>query len=96
MDDTHQALISEGVINAAYEEPEGPEVLKAKLQNKVCKQYQRPDHQKLQIQERTGKKGKIIGHCLIVGTFQMCILDHYKSKHTWSMELDYVLWGYKI
>lgn len=50
---THQALVSEGVVNTANEKPERPEVLEAELQHKVCQQHQRPDHQKLQVQERT-------------------------------------------
>lgn len=55
---THQALVSEGVVNTANEEPERPKVLKAEVQDKVCQQHQRPDHQKLQVQERTETKKK--------------------------------------
>lgn len=55
--DAHQALISEGVIYAPDEEPEGPEVLKPELQHKIGQQYQRPNHQELQIQEGAETQG---------------------------------------
>lgn len=35
---THQALVSEGVVDTSDEEPEGPEVLEPELQHKVGQQ----------------------------------------------------------
>lgn len=37
---THQTLIAEGVVHTAKKEPEGPQILKAKLEEKVCRQHQ--------------------------------------------------------
>lgn len=56
---THQSLVSEGVVYAPDEEPEGPQVLKPELQHKVCQQHQRPHHQELQVQEGTREKAGI-------------------------------------
>lgn len=55
---THQALVSEGIVNAPDEEPEGPQVLKPELQHKICQQHQGPHHQELQVQEGAGGKEK--------------------------------------
>lgn len=33
---THQPLVSEGVIHTSDEQPEGPQVLKPELEHKVC------------------------------------------------------------
>ncbi len=76
---THQALVSEGVVNTTNEEPERPEVLKAELQHKVCQQHQSPDHQKLQVQERTETKRKwCYSHPIIQSSIQLWI-----RPHTW-------------
>lgn len=48
---THQPLVSKGVVHTPDEEPEWPEVLKPKIQYKVCQEHQCPHHQKLQVQE---------------------------------------------
>ena len=53
---TNQSLVFERVINTAHEKPEGPQVLKAKLQKKVCHEYKAPHQQKFQIQECTVSK----------------------------------------
>lgn len=56
--DAHQALISERVIHAPDEEPEGPEVLEPELQHKISQQHQCPNHQELQIQEGAETRGQ--------------------------------------
>lgn len=49
---TYQSLVLERVVNAAHQEPEGPQVLEPKLQNEVCQQDQRPHRQELEVHER--------------------------------------------
>ena len=52
---THQTLVSEGVVDAPDEQPEGPQVLKPELEHKVRQQHQSPHHQELQVEEGTGR-----------------------------------------
>lgn len=85
---THQALVSEGVVNAPDEEPEGPQVFKPELQHKICQQHQGPHHQELQVQERAegGKeKGnfksgfptdKLVSFFFLIKIFRIKIKDN--------------------
>lgn len=44
---THQSLISKGIVNAPDEKPKRPQVLEPKLQYKIGQQNQRPNNQEL-------------------------------------------------
>ena len=48
---TYQSLVLKGVVDTAEKEPEGPEVLKAKLEDEVCHQDQCPHQQELHIEK---------------------------------------------
>ncbi len=52
---TYHSLVLEGVVDTAEDEPEGPEVLKAKLEDEVSHQYQCPHQQELHIQKCAAK-----------------------------------------
>ncbi len=58
---THQALISKGIVNAPDEKPERPQVLKPEVQHKISQQNQCPNDQELQIQEGTARSREIRG-----------------------------------
>lgn len=47
----YQSLVSERVVDASDEEPEGPQVLEPELKHKVRQQNQDPHHQELQVEE---------------------------------------------
>lgn len=52
---THQPLVAEGVVDAAQEEPEGPQVFKAELEEEVCGKHQQPYQQELQVHKGAGR-----------------------------------------
>lgn len=52
----HQAVAVEGGVDAAKEEPAGPQVLQSELQDEVGQQHQRPHHHKLQDGVRAARR----------------------------------------
>lgn len=55
---THQAVAVEGGVDAAKEEPAGPQILQSELQDEVGQQHQRPHHHELQDGVRAERRQK--------------------------------------
>ena len=53
---SYQSLIFERIINTPEEEPEGPEVLEAKLQKMIRHKNQSPKQQKLDVDQSAERK----------------------------------------
>lgn len=56
---THQSLVSKGIINTPDEEPERPQILEPELQHEISQQNQRPNDQELQVQKGTARSREI-------------------------------------
>ena len=57
---TYQSLIFERIINTPEEEPEGPEILEAKLQKMISQKNKSPKQQKLDVDQSAEKEKKTV------------------------------------